>query len=559
MAPGNAGTSRGLLFIFLVSLGLFVYVWPSLWKASNKHRVQESSPPPYGHGAPADEICDPDRPVKKVAVVGAGSGGASTAYFLSQFKSPCQRVNVTIYERNDYVGGRSTTVHVYGDPKIPVELGASIFVEVNHNLVNATRAMGLTLQDYGSEELVGLSRSLGVWDGESIVFSQSDNSYDWWNTLKILWKYSMSPIRTNNLMKQTVGKFLKLYDVEFPFESLTDVADAVGLGEVISVNGADLLLRNSISSDFARDIIQASTRVNYAQNLDQIHALETMVCMATDGAMSVKGGNWQIFDGMVKASGAGLVLNTTVELISKGDTRYSIKAHSGYAGIEGTGGTSYNDDYDEVVMAAPLHLSIVTISPSPVDMPKAVPYVDLHVTLFTSPYRLNPLAFNLPKESQVPSTLLTTMPSSGSKLNLPPFFSISTLRSVINKNAEPSRTEHVYKMFSPTAASDEYIKSLLDTERHPRLNDQEVISWKYMKIWQSYPYLPPTTKFDKLRLDGEDGMLWYTSGIERFISTMETSSLMGMNVAKLISQRWEEGSLANEKKEDIDTNPLPEL
>ena len=32
--------------------------------------------------------------------------------------------------------------------------------------------------------------------------------------------------------------------------------------------------------------------------------------------------------------------------------------------------------------------------------------------------------------------------------------------------------------------------------------------------------------------------MWYTSGIESFISTMETSSLMGMNVARLIADGW---------------------
>ena len=38
--------------------------------------------------------------------------------------------------------------------------------------------------------------------------------------------------------------------------------------------------------------------------------------------------------------------------------------------------------------------------------------------------------------------------------------------------------------------------------------------------------------------------MWYTSGIESFISTMETSSLMGMNVARLVADGW--------KKEMID-------
>lgn len=42
--------------------------------------------------------------------------------------------------------------------------------------------------------------------------------------------------------------------------------------------------------------------------------------------------------------------------------------------------------------------------------------------------------------------------------------------------------------------------------------------------------------FDDPMLDGNG--LWYTSGIEQFISTMETSSLMGMNVARLVVDGW---------------------
>ena len=32
--------------------------------------------------------------------------------------------------------------------------------------------------------------------------------------------------------------------------------------------------------------------------------------------------------------------------------------------------------------------------------------------------------------------------------------------------------------------------------------------------------------------------LYYTSGMESFISTMETSALMGMNVARLVVDDW---------------------
>lgn len=38
--------------------------------------------------------------------------------------------------------------------------------------------------------------------------------------------------------------------------------------------------------------------------MDQIHALGAAVSMAADGGKSVKGGNWQIFQGMLHESGA---------------------------------------------------------------------------------------------------------------------------------------------------------------------------------------------------------------------------------------------------------------
>ena len=536
MAPPNEFKSRKTLLIALALICFVFATWQLLGNIIFP-TCTKTVKPVTDPGTPAGHVCNPNDPIKKVAIIGAGSGGASTAYFLSHFKSPCRRLNITIYERNDYVGGRSTTVNVLDDPEIPVELGASIFVDVNRNLVSTARSMGLTLIEYGGEQLEGMSRSLGVWNGEKLIFFQSDNSYQWWNTLKILWKYGMSPIRTNNLMKKTVGKFLKLYDEEFPFQSLSDVADRVGLQEAIGISGAEFLMGNSISEGFANDIIQASTRVNYAQNLDQIHGLETMVCMATDGAMSVKGGNWQIFDGMIKASDAGLALNTTVDRISKHGHTYNIRAKSGLHRDNKAGGQSYSDDFDAVVLAAPLHLSDIEIAPFPVNLPEPIRYVDLHVTLLTSPLRIRSLMPHLIAEDDVPSTLLTTMPPPESSYVPPDYYSISTLRSVMNKQISPPRLEYVYKIFSP----------------HPidiPIDGKTGVTWKYTKVWQSYPYLPPRTEFDELQLDGEDGMLWYTSGIESFISTMETSSLMGMNVAKLISQKWDLKNTTSDKGVD---------
>jgi hypothetical protein len=59
---------------------------------------------------------------------GAGAGGSSTAYHLAKFAAKAgHNVSLTVFERNDYVGGRAHTVNILDDPRFPVELGI-IFV-----------------------------------------------------------------------------------------------------------------------------------------------------------------------------------------------------------------------------------------------------------------------------------------------------------------------------------------------------------------------------------------------------------------------------------------------
>jgi prenylcysteine oxidase/farnesylcysteine lyase len=63
------------------------------------------------------------------------------------------------------------------------------------------------------------------------------------------------------------------------------------------------------------------------------------------------------------------------------------------------------------------------------------------------------------------------------------------------------------------------------------IDSGDAISWYYPHVWHSYPYEYPRVTFEEIELARG---FYYTSGIESFISTMETSALMGMNVAQLI-------------------------
>ncbi|KAI5205870.1 putative prenylcysteine lyase [Aureobasidium subglaciale] len=466
---------------------------------------------------------------------GAGSAGSSTAYFLRKYSK--QRdipLNITVYERDGHIGGRSTTVGVYGDDQNPVELGASIFVEVNQNLVNAAREFNLSTS--GIRELHSEGPALGIWNGREFVYTQASGG-SWRDTAKLFWKYGLAPLKTVNLMKATVGKFLKMYEEPyFPWKSLSQVAYDLGLTDATAFTGEQFLEKNGIGKLFAQDIIQASTRVNYAQNLPLIHGLESMVCMATDGAQAIEGGNWQIFSHMLAAAEANVYLNRTVDKVSKLDeSAYVISS-------KGTPIDSEQQVFDEVVLAGPYQYSNIDFDPEPRHLPDSIPYVQLHVTLFTSKHKLSPGAFNLPSDELVPQVVLTTLPpgehhgNGAEGVGSPGFFSISLLRPSMDTRGNRDKLEYVYKVFSPMPLNETFIANILGLAKDESVSEEDV-SWMYRKVWHSYPYEYPRVTFEELQLD--DG-LWYTAGIESFISTMETSSLMGKNIARLMVDGWKE-------------------
>ena len=115
---------------------------------------------------------------------GAGAAGSSTAYYLRQDAAKAGiPVDITVFERSSYIGGRSTTVMAYGDTE-PVELGASIFVDVNEILRNRSAEFGLEPK---ASETEG-QELLGIWDGRQFVYMQQQEEgwRGYWNMAKLL-------------------------------------------------------------------------------------------------------------------------------------------------------------------------------------------------------------------------------------------------------------------------------------------------------------------------------------------------------------------------------------
>jgi prenylcysteine oxidase / farnesylcysteine lyase len=97
----------------------------------------------------------------------------------------------------------------------PMELGASIFVRANKNLWRASDEFNLTRLDFEEKD-----STMGIWDGHNFLLTVSlpltsvnsanymfssqtgGGGYlsDWWNTLKVLWRYGYAaPTQTQKM------------------------------------------------------------------------------------------------------------------------------------------------------------------------------------------------------------------------------------------------------------------------------------------------------------------------------------------------------------------------
>ncbi|GAA5796649.1 hypothetical protein HPULCUR_002022 [Helicostylum pulchrum] len=208
---------------------------------------------------------------KSVAIIGGGASGTSTAFWLSNVFPSDGKIQVvsTIFEQSDYIGGRSTTVPIKDDDSLgTIELGASIFVEANKNLMTAAKKFNLELT-----QLTGVESArpgLGIWDGKELVFEESGS---YWDTIKAVWRYGFTPMKFQRKQKEVVEKFLELYDTDYGFENIAKIVDTLGFNSLFNQSASDYLKKLGVNKRFSNEILQTATRGNYCQDLNTLHGL----------------------------------------------------------------------------------------------------------------------------------------------------------------------------------------------------------------------------------------------------------------------------------------------
>ena len=147
----------------------------------------------------------------KVAVIGSGISGLSSAYYLSK------KYKVDLFEKDDHFGGHSYTYEIKERDKIvPVDLGFIVFNEVTYpNLIKFFKHLNIPYEKSDMSFSVSIKNSNIEYSGSGLggLFANKSNlfNFKFLNMIReIISFYKIAPELLNEEIKeQTLGDYLK--------------------------------------------------------------------------------------------------------------------------------------------------------------------------------------------------------------------------------------------------------------------------------------------------------------------------------------------------------------
>lgn len=294
-----------------------------------------------------------------------------------------------------------------------------------------------------------------------------------WLRLKLHHRYGSSPGKADKLIQSLQGKVQKLYSSPvFPFNNIDDAVASSGLDKEASSPADEFLNGRGIAENFQRELINPWVRRSKAQNLGTISALGALASVPGKSFLKMGESRFtEVCDKMAINSGARVLLGTAVHGVQR--------SHSGGWEVASRSVGAREDSheaFDGVVLAAPWDTARLEVKPLPLQhTPPVIPYADLYITLFTSPYQLSPKVF--PGMSPPPGHILTTPNSKeyeqASGISGPAgvgrigYWSISLLKEVTHVLNNPGsvQREYLYKIMSAKQLSNGEIERLIGKGR----------------------------------------------------------------------------------------------
>ena len=147
----------------------------------------------------------------KVAVIGSGISGLSSAYFLSK------KYKVDLYEKEDHFGGHSFTYDIKeGDKIVPVDLGFIVFNKTTYpNLVKFFNELNVPYEKSDMSFSVSIKNTNVEYSGSGLggIFANKLNLFNFkflYMIREIISFYRIAPkLLEDETKEKTLGDFLK--------------------------------------------------------------------------------------------------------------------------------------------------------------------------------------------------------------------------------------------------------------------------------------------------------------------------------------------------------------
>ncbi|GAB6028447.1 Prenylcysteine oxidase-like [Chamberlinius hualienensis] len=467
------------------------------------------------------QICGETAP--RIAIVGAGIGGASASHFLKTLFDTSD-LTVHIYESKK-IGGRLATTVLNNNG---YEIGGSVIHPQNKYMSDFLQLTGLKKKGADGDRGV-----MGLYNGKEFVFSESH-----WrvvNVVKMLWRYGMSIFKWEKVMDDTLKKFSKIYELQekgYAYSTVDQLLTAMSPNFLNStqISIRQVLKKLQFSDKFIDELLMAITRVNYGQTPD-VNGFVGLVALAgaTPNLWSVEGGNHLVAEKLLQSTGVDLIPETVVEVVyQESNKTFSVVSAAPEFAANINDAPSYSKrrlEYDIVIIATPLIDGVSRINftafPTPIKNFKGR-YQRTVTTIVEGD--INRTYLNL--DDKAVDSILTT--STEAEFN-----SLSRIFPVSSQETE--NMSKVWKVFSQLPLTDQQLDNLFAS----RL-DTQVIDWL------AYPHYTPPEELQSFLLQG-NLPIFYTSAIEWAASAMEMSCIAGRNAALLAHHYWHKNRDAIDK------------
>eukprot|EP00755_Sulcionema_specki_P038250 Sspe_Gene.110499::Locus_91548_Transcript_1_1_Confidence_1.000_Length_929::g.110499::m.110499/K05906/PCYOX1, FCLY; prenylcysteine oxidase / farnesylcysteine lyase len=250
----------------------------------------------------------------RVAVIGAGFAGASTAYYLNKLCEECYEVEV--FERTGRVGGRVGHRTIPGT-NLTVNIGGDQWSVVNEYIVELAKELGIQQPTYPGRPV----KSEGLYKGpgrgwEPFATNVTVDPAVYFDMLKEMVKV----IGIERTLKANYKERGNLTHGK-PFRAIPDYLRAGNLDSFTSVTMADIAKKQKIDKTFIDQLLVPITRDIYDQNLT-LNGLAGMAVLlsAVTYPFSTRGGNDVFVQTLLNHSKATVHLNTEVKEVGDGPT-----------------------------------------------------------------------------------------------------------------------------------------------------------------------------------------------------------------------------------------------